>query len=191
VNESVSTSGVNTRTPAVFEWVVSGLNSIGTVWIFVLMILINLDILGRALFNLPIPGVFEIVELSVVGIVFLQVGHTLRVGRLTRSDAIYNRLIDGVPRLGHALGACYDVTGAVLFAILLRGTIPRMMEAWSQDFYVGQTNVFRVPIWPLYLVIAVGCAVLTLQFVALAFQHLRDVFRSTRSASEQARGEPS
>jgi hypothetical protein len=40
------------------------------------------------------------------------------------------------------------------------------MEAWSQDFYVGQSGAFRVPIWPLYLVIAIGCTVLALQFVS-------------------------
>jgi TRAP-type mannitol/chloroaromatic compound transport system permease small subunit len=160
---------------SVFDRFVGGLNSIGTVWIFALMVLINLDILGRALFNRPVPGVFEIVEVSIVGIVFLQVGHTLRVGRLTRSETIFSGLIARVPRFGHFLGAFYELTGAVLFALLLRGTMPRVADAWSQNFYVGDTGIFRIPIWPIYLLIAIGCAVMILQFIVQAIAHGRQV----------------
>ena len=62
------------------------MNSIGTIWVFVLLVIINLDIGGRALFNHPVRGVPEIVALSIVACVFLQIAHTLKVGRLTRSD---------------------------------------------------------------------------------------------------------
>jgi TRAP-type mannitol/chloroaromatic compound transport system permease small subunit len=178
VGESGSLDAVDDGTRrSVFDRIVGGLNGIGTVWIFALMVLINLDILGRALFNRPVPGVFEIVEVSIVGIVFLQVGHTLRVGRLTRSEAIFSRLIERVPRLGHFLGAFYELTGAMLFAFLLRGTIPRVADAWSQNFYVGDTGIFRIPIWPIYLLIAIGCAVMILQFVVQAGEHGRRMLR--------------
>ncbi len=59
---------------SILEIVLSNLNSIGSVWIFVLTLLINADAFGRKLFHSPIDGVNEIVELSIVGIVFLQLG---------------------------------------------------------------------------------------------------------------------
>jgi TRAP-type mannitol/chloroaromatic compound transport system permease small subunit len=178
VRESVSLENVEDGVRrSAFDRLVGGLNGIGTIWIFALMLLINLDILGRALLNTPVPGVFEIVEVSIVGIVFLQVGHTLRVGRLTRSEAIFSRLIARVPRLGHFLGAFYELTGAVLFAFLLRGTMPRVADAWSQNFYVGDTGIFRIPIWPIYLLIAIGCAVMILQFIVQAAEHGRRMLR--------------
>ena len=49
------------------------LNVIGTAGIFLLMLLINADVLGRSLFDRPISGVPEIVSLSIVAIVFLQI----------------------------------------------------------------------------------------------------------------------
>ena len=73
-----------------YQAIISVMNSIGTAWVFVLLIIINLDIGGRALFNHPIRGVPEIVALSIVACVFLQIAHTLKVGRLTRSDILLN-----------------------------------------------------------------------------------------------------
>ena len=40
-----------------FEFLISVMNSIGTAWVFVLLVIINLDIGGRAIFNHPIRGV--------------------------------------------------------------------------------------------------------------------------------------
>ena len=49
----------------ILEIVLSNLNSIGSVWIFLLTLLINADAFGRKLFHSPIDGVNEIVELSI------------------------------------------------------------------------------------------------------------------------------
>ena len=45
-----------------FSAFVAGMNSVGTVLIFGLVILINLDVFSRFLFNAPIDGVTELVE---------------------------------------------------------------------------------------------------------------------------------
>ncbi|MDP6814497.1 MAG: TRAP transporter small permease, partial [Alphaproteobacteria bacterium] len=45
------------------------MNAVGTAWIFVLMVLINADVLGREAFAAPVRGVTELVSLSIVGIV--------------------------------------------------------------------------------------------------------------------------
>jgi hypothetical protein len=90
-------------------------NSIETVWIFALMVLINIDVLSRDLFNSPILGVAEIVELSIVGIVFLQISDAVRLGRLTRSDGLYPRILFRQPRIGHVLGAFFDLAGSTSF----------------------------------------------------------------------------
>ena len=48
--------------------------SIGTVWTFLLMLLIVADVIGRSFLSLPITGVAEVAGQSVVAIVFLQLG---------------------------------------------------------------------------------------------------------------------
>ena len=75
-----------------FSKFVAGLNSAGSVLILAIVVLINLDVFSRFLFNNPIDGVTELVELSIVAIVFLQLADAVRNGRLTRSDGLYNRL---------------------------------------------------------------------------------------------------
>ena len=55
-------------------------------------VLISCDILGRVLFHSPIIGVPEIVKVSVVAIVWLQMAHNLKINGHLRSDAILNRL---------------------------------------------------------------------------------------------------
>ena len=57
--------------------VTSVMNAVATFWIFVIMFLMTGDVLGRVLFNRPITGTPEIVKVSIVGIVFLQIPHTL------------------------------------------------------------------------------------------------------------------
>ena len=62
----------------VFHFLMASLNIIGTLWIVAITILITADVTGRAFFNTPIFGVPEIVKISVVGIVWLQMSHTLK-----------------------------------------------------------------------------------------------------------------
>ena len=38
-----------------FDAVISGLNAIGTIWVFVIMVALNADVIGRYFFNAPIP----------------------------------------------------------------------------------------------------------------------------------------
>jgi TRAP-type mannitol/chloroaromatic compound transport system permease small subunit len=149
------------------------LNAVGTVWIFLLMVLINADIFGREALNAPIRGVTELVSLSIVGIVFLQLAHTLWAGRLTRSDALLDHLRRTHPRLGHALKALYNLVGAVLFAIILYASTPYFLTAWRIGEYVGAVGDFTAPVWPIKLIILIGCAATAIQFLLLAWRELR------------------
>lgn len=160
-----------------FETVVVGLNGIGTVWIFVLMLIVNTDVVSRFVFNAPIQGVTEIVRLSIVGIVFLQIGDCVRRGRLTRSDGLYQRFCARHPTAGHAAGLVFDLFGAVFFFILLLGSFPRLIEAWQRDYFLGNEGLFTVPVWPIRLILVVGCAVVGIQFLILASRHARAVAR--------------
>jgi TRAP-type C4-dicarboxylate transport system permease small subunit len=58
-----------------FGTVVSVLNASGSAWTVVLMVLICVDVVARAALNHPIRGVSEIVGLSLVACVFLQLPH--------------------------------------------------------------------------------------------------------------------
>lgn len=158
-----------------FGYLIEGLNAIGTIWIFGLLVLINADIGARGLFKAPIDGVPEIVELSIVGIVFLQAAHTLRVGRLTRADVLFERILKHWPRIARILGLVFNLTGASLFAIIFAVSVPYFSESWSRSLFVGAEGGFTAPTWPVKLITLVGCAAMTAQFLVLAWSDTRAI----------------
>lgn len=155
------------------------MNSIGTAWVFILLVIINLDIFSRFLFNRPIRGIPEIVSLSIVALVFMQIAHTLKVGRLTRSETLLNILKAKSPRAASILEGIFHLVGAGLFAIILQGSYAMFIKAWTIDEYVGAEGDFMAPIWPVKLIILVGSAVAIIQFLLLA---LRDFMQLGVSA---------
>jgi TRAP-type mannitol/chloroaromatic compound transport system permease small subunit len=148
--------------------ILSIMNSIGTAWVFVLLVIINLDIGGRALFNHPVRGVPEIVALSIVACVFLQLAHTLKVGRLTRSDIVLNWLHTHYPNVKNFLEGLYFLIGAGLMAILFYSSIPLFTKAWRIDEYVGAQGDFMAPVWPVKFIILIGCTAGAIQFLLMA-----------------------
>ena len=151
-----------------FEKLVRVLNGIGTLWILALLILINADVAGRNLFLAPIDGVIEMVEISMIAIVFLQLGDATRVGRLTRSDGFFGLIQSRKPQVGRIMGAIFDLFGAIMMFFILYGTWPALIEAWTLNDYVGNEGVFTAPKWPMIFILLLGSAVTLLLFLKLA-----------------------
>ena len=99
------------------------MNAVGSLWVFFLMVMIDVDAFSRTLFNHPFHGVTELVELSIVGIVFLQLGDATRRGRLTRSDGFFNIMKARKPKIGRYMGATFDFLGVIFFAIVQQSLI--------------------------------------------------------------------
>jgi len=171
--ESDAAAGLPARGPdAVLRWSLSAFNAIGTLIIFGLMLLINGDVWLRELFNRPIDGVPEMIELLIVAIVFLQLGDAARAGRLTRSDGLFNFVLNRKPRAGRFMGAIFDLLGAAFMLLILWGTWPIFIEAYEKNLYVGDIGRFNAPTWPVKLIIVIGCAMVLLQFVAFAWRYI-------------------
>jgi len=161
--------------PFGFHRLTTVMNAVGTVWIFALMVLINADIVGRELFGAPVRGVTELVSLSIVGIVFLQLANTLWVGRFTRADVLIEPLLKRRPRLGHGLQAIYHLAGALLLAIIFWASVDPFLEAVEIGDYVGAAGDFTAPTWPVKLLILAGSAATALTFLFLALADLRAI----------------
>jgi TRAP-type C4-dicarboxylate transport system permease small subunit len=163
----------------VFSRFVAGLNSVGGVLIFALVVIINLDVFSRFLFNAPIDGVTELVELSIVAIVFLQLADAVRNGRLTRSDGLYSKIKEKSPRAGHLLGAFFDLAGAAFFVTLIAGSVPRFIDAWERGYYAGNKGIVVIPVWPVRLIIVIGAVTVVFVFLGLVRRHLVALSKST------------
>jgi TRAP-type C4-dicarboxylate transport system permease small subunit len=148
--------------------------AIGTLWIIAVMLLINSDVVGRAVFNNPVRGVPEIVSISIVAIVFLQITHTLRKQRFIRSDVFIVRLMDKMPRVGFVVQAIQNLIGAGLLGTIFYFTINRFYKAWDIDDYIGTEGDFTAPLWPILLIILIGCLGTSLQYFMHAFENLQN-----------------
>lgn len=158
-----------------FARLLGAMNALGTIWIFALMILINADILGRELLGVPVRGTTELLALSIVGIVFLQLGHTLMVGRMTRSDMIIETLLARRPRTGRALQGAFCLLGAVFAFIILWGSVSPFRDAIEIGEYVGAAGDFTAPTWPIRLLILIGSAAMGIQYLLMAVRDVRFV----------------
>ena len=163
-----------------FSRLLGAMNALGTMWIFLLMILINADILGRELFSTPVRGTTELLALSIVGIVFLQLGHTLMVGRMTRSDMVIDTLLRKRPATGHALQGAYSLLGAVFAFIIFWGSIAPFQDAIEIGEYVGAVGDFTAPTWPIRLLILIGSAAMGIQFLLMALRDFRIVMAGNK-----------
>lgn len=157
------------------------LNALGSAGIFALMCLICADVIGRYVFNSPIAGVTEIVQLSIVVIVFVQLADTSAHGRLTRADSLLDSLKLHRPRIAHSIDGVASLCGVTLMAILAYGVIPAAVKDFSQGSFSGTVGIFTFPSWPVKTVIGLGSVLTGLQLLLSA----RASFAGARHATPE------
>ena len=150
------------ETPAVagltnpLQGVANVLAAVGTVWIFLMMLLIVADVLGRNFFDAPITGVAEFASRSVASIVFLQLAAAVCSGRMTRSDFLLRILGKRSPGAAKVLEVFNVIVGALLFFALAVIAWPELIEAIRIKEYFGVQGVFTVVTWPFRALIVLG-----------------------------------
>jgi TRAP-type C4-dicarboxylate transport system permease small subunit len=156
----------------------AGLNAVGTVWVAAITLLVCADILGRLLFSFPITGVPEIVKVSIVAIVWLQIPHTLKIGGHLRSDVVLRRLSG---RGRSILDLFAYALGALVFGLLVFSGWDTMILAWQIGEFEGELPV-RVPTYPLRSIVLLGAALTCLQFLLMAAEV---IWRMSTGRSEE------
>ena len=163
----------DTRFPLrILNLATQGANIAGTMLIVGLVLMICIDVLGRNLFGAPLPGVPEMVSLSIVAIVFLQVPQALKSGRLTQSDALIVTLRARSPRTANLLEILFDFLGLLVIGAILYAHWPILVKSFTRNEFVGAVGNFTMPTWPAKLMIMIGGALLALQFLSRIFLRL-------------------
>lgn len=160
-----------------FNHVSAALSALGTVWIFVLMLLICADVAGLALISRPIYGVVELVEQTIVPVVFLQLAHALGHGRLTRADFLFAPLAKSDPAAAAVLNLAFLLAGFALFAALSQSLWNEVVSAFQGGDYIGSAGIFTMQTWPFKLLTAIGSAAMTMQFMLEAVEVVRNLPR--------------
>ena len=167
---------------------VASLNSLGTLFIIAMMILICADVVSRNLLDTSLPGVIELTELGIVSIVFLQIADTYRSGKLMRSDGVIKAIETKTPRIGMLLNIVFDITGAVLFFYIAKGGKKRFTDSWDGGYYLGNQGSFTAPTWPMELIVAIGSTLLCLLFFASVLRNTGLLFGIVPPDANRTRG---
>jgi TRAP-type C4-dicarboxylate transport system permease small subunit len=150
--------------------VITGLlNNLGTVTIAIGMVLVCGDVFARNLFNAPFFGVPELLKMTIIAIVFLQLPHAVLKGRMIRSDVFLEAVSARSRRWGDRVNAFHMVAGALFLAAIIWGVWPQLIEAFKYNTFVGLWVGFRAPVWPIRTIIVVGALLGVLAYLLNAW----------------------
>lgn len=148
----------------------AGMNTLASIWVLFIVALVSADVIGRAAFNAPLPGVPEIVRFSIVGMVWLQMAYTLRAGNHLRTTLFLGMM---PPLAQRAVLVANSLVGVGLFVLIAWLGWIEMAKSYDIGAFEGEHPV-RIPVWPIWAILVGGAALTALQFALDALRYLRD-----------------
>ncbi len=168
--------GFLARLDKTFGKLTSAMNMVGTIWIVVMTILVVADVIGLNLFRQSVPAVKEFIQLSMPGIVFLQLANTLREDRHVSSDVFINKLRRGSPRVASFTYGVFNLIGMALMLFLSYKIFPKAEQAYVEGFTRGHAGIMTLPEWPSMALVVFGAAIMGLQYLLLSARDFRAAF---------------
>ena len=135
--------------------------------IFGLMLLGITQVLGRQLFDMPVPGYIDFVELSMVTFAFLAVAYCQRLGGHVRMD-LFVRLVHG--RTRWLLEFVTTTAPIFLVMVLIYFGWTHFMRAYE---FGDSTIDMEIPTWPSKIVVPISFVVLFLRLMIQAIGYGR------------------
>ena len=134
------------------------LSSLGGICLLFMVVVIAVSVFTRYVFNLPMMGVNELVQLAGVCVIMLGLPYASLQQTHVRVD-IFDAALG---RVGAMIG---DVMARLLSGFILADLVRR---AWAKmlDAYEFEdtTNMLDIPVWPFYGALAAGSALCVLVF---------------------------
>jgi len=171
-----------------FNGLTNLMNSIGTLWVFGMMLIICADIFSRNVLNHPLNGVPEIIAFSIAGTIYLQLANTLHAGRFTRAELLIEWLEVKRPFAGRAFNAIFNLFGIVVFLIMVQGFWGEFSDAWVENEIAGVPGVVTFIVWPFYLILLVGAVATGFEFVLRFVRELAGAGRALRKPVDSDSG---
>lgn len=153
-----------------FGKLTEGMNIVASIWIVLMVILVVGDVFGREAFNNPIIGTKELVQLSIPGIVYLQLANTLREGRHVSSDVLMGVVQRKWPRIAVFFYGIFNLLGVFMMGMIAVLIAPKTWQAYVEDFEKGTQGIFTVDEWPFMALVIFGSGVMAIQYLILAIR---------------------
>jgi C4-dicarboxylate transporter, DctQ subunit len=146
-------------------------NLVAAGFIFGLMFLGIAQVLGRTLFNLPISGYIDLVELSMATFAFLGIAYCQRQGGHVRMEMVL-KFAQG--RWQWALEVFGTLVALGIIAVLIWYGYEHFLRAWK---FGDSTIDAELPVWPSKLVVPVAFSLLWLRLLVQLAGYVRLVLR--------------
>ncbi|MEZ5684560.1 MAG: TRAP transporter small permease [Paracoccaceae bacterium] len=147
------------------------LAALSGVFLLLVLSLVFVGVIARYVFDTPIVGINEFVQLASVGVVMLALPYCTSYGGHVSVDV-----------LDHAIGAwgrfAGDLLSRALSGLVLGILVKRAaLKALDALEYGDATNMLGLPLWPFYAFVAAGMglcvAILAVQAVVIFLQKVR------------------
>ena len=139
--------------------------------ILFMMCLTTMDVVLRYVFNSPLPGVYELQEFMLVGVVFLALAYIQSLKGHIYVDLLTNRFSE---RGQAVLGILSNSVSLLIFALI---TWQGGLRAWTA-VVSGQRRegLISYPLWPAKWILAIGAGFFCLRLaldIVMDFRKLR------------------
>ena len=149
----------------------NGLNLCAGVLIFALMLLGVAQIVRRTVFDAPIFGYIDVVEVSMVGFAVLSIAYVQRVGAHVRMEILVSRL------RGRWLWLT-EMLGTALAAFIVGVLIPYAWRHFERAFEFGDSTIdIELATWPAKLIVPLALSVLLVRLLVQLAGYWRLVLR--------------
>lgn len=141
----------------------SWLTLAGGIVVFMLMLLAVVQIVGRKLFNMPVPGFIDWVEQAMAVFAFMGIAYCQRLGGHIRMDILIGRL------RGRPLWLAELATTLMMLALTIAlaiGSFRHFQRAfdWGSPWFSRDSSIdIALPLWPAKLLVPFALSVLALR----------------------------
>lgn len=163
------------------------LSTLASFAILFMMVLICTDIALRFFFSRPINGVTEIISMLIVACVFLQLGASIRDGRLVRAEFLHGAWASTRPGLAAAVDLLAFGVGAIILAKGLAWLTHDFLKSYASGEFTGAVGAFTIPVWPFSAGVVVGCAIALVETLRIVVDRAILLLRKAAPAGAAAR----
>ncbi len=164
----VEESRITNNLLSLFETMEKTLCTVGSIALGTMAVVLGVGIVSRYVFGYPIPGIYDIVQLLLVWVVFLSLSFTQKEERHIRVEIIL-RLLSNRSRLYLDLVAMGF--GCLLCVVM---SFQAAKLAWSSlsvlEYWPG---LLRVPIYPSKIALFLGVFALSIRFLLELMKTIR------------------
>jgi len=154
-----------TKGSSLFDRILDAFVFLAAVILAFIMLSVCWDVIARSVAGKPLTWVLEFSEYSLLYICFLSTAWVLRDNRHVISDLLLVRLSEKTQAIFNTVTSIF---GAVICLILTGfGTKVSVEKLLAGSF---QPTTIQPPDFPLFIIIPIGCCLLTIQFLRRAYK---------------------